>query len=124
MDMEIIFLASTIAEVAAFVAGLIGAGVIISGTVIAIIRFMLGLLEKHTRNENIPRRHIDPVRVDFSRYINFGLEFLIAKDILETIFLHSWEQVTQLLILVIIRTIVSFFLMYEVQRIETGSKKK
>jgi len=104
--------------------GAIGAGIIVAGGISAFVRFLIGIFEKHSPQENVPKRHIDPVRVQFGRYINFGLEFLVAKDVVETIFLHSWEDLGQLLLLVIIRTIVSYFLGFEVDKIEARKKSR
>lgn len=108
-----------ISDVIGQIAGVLGLFVITVGLTIAIVRFVVGLFfEQHTAGENIPKRHVDPIRVGLGRFINLGLEFLIAKDALETIFTRSWDDLTQLLLLVIIRTIVTFFLMYEIESIE------
>lgn len=112
---QLAFIADAIAQVT----GVLGMLVISFGVTMAIVRFILGLLfERHTVGENITKHHVDPIRVGLGRFINLGLEFLIAKDAIETIFAHTWDDLTQLFLLVIIRTIVSFFLMYEIEKIE------
>jgi uncharacterized membrane protein len=47
-----------------------------------------------------------------------GLEFLVAADILETVFAPTIERITILGGIVIIRTILNFFLNKELERIE------
>ncbi len=102
----------------ATIVGIIGVTVITIGAFTAIIRYFVGIFSKHISGEKIARRHIDPIRVEFGRYITFGLEFLIARDLLDTIFTSGWSRLGELLLLVIIRTIISYFLLYEIQKLE------
>ncbi len=104
--------------------GIIGAMIILIGSFIAVFDYMRSLFHHHTEYENTVRMHIDPIRVEFGRYINFGLEFFIAKDLLETIFTTTWTQIGQLFAVVAIRTIISYFIIYEVDKIEGRIKKK
>jgi len=105
------------------VGNVIGALIIVLGSILAVIRFIRGLFEKHTKNEVIAKRHIDPVRVELGRYINFGLEFIVAADILTTMFAPTWSEIGQLLVLVLIRTLISFFLIFEIRKVEERSSQ-
>jgi uncharacterized membrane protein len=103
--------------------GVATAAVLIVGSSIALFKFVSGLLfEKHRPGEDLTDHHVNPIRVEFGRYITFALEFLIAKDIIETLFTPEWEDVGQLAALVVIRTIIGLFLMYEIEKIEKRSK--
>lgn len=112
-----------IADALGMVIGIASALILTTGSILALIKFVRGLLfEKHRPGEDITDHHVNPIRVEFGRYITFGLEFLIAKDILETLFEPEWEDVGQLAALVAIRTVIGVFLMYEIEKIEKRKK--
>jgi len=60
---------------------------------------------------------LEKIRYDVGRHLLLGLEFLIAADIMRTIAQPSLEQVTVLAIIVAIRTVLSFFLTREMERV-------
>ena len=60
---------------------------------------------------------LERIRSDVGRHLLLGLEFLIAADIMRTIAQPSLEQVTVLAIIVAIRTVLSFFLTREIERV-------
>ncbi|MFH1426816.1 MAG: DUF1622 domain-containing protein [Candidatus Kerfeldbacteria bacterium] len=122
MEVESLGLISSVADIAAIAAGVLGAIMIILGTLIATGRFVQGLFQKHHPDVNIAKARLDPIRFEFGQYINFGLEFFIAKDVLETMFLPSWTEIGQLFALVVIRTVISYFLIYEIHKIELPKK--
>lgn len=109
---------SKVAHVFAAAFGLIGVLIISVGALLALAHFIHGLFDQEAKNARFARTHIDPVRVEFGRYINLGLEFVIAKDIVETMFTPSWDEIAQLFVLVVIRTIIGIFMMYEMEKIE------
>lgn len=111
------------AEFIALVFAIIGAVIISFGSIVALIHFLKGFFEKHQPSDKFAEVHIDTVRVEYGRYINLGLEFFIAKDVLETIFVPTWTQIGQLFALVVIRTIISYFLMHEIEKIEDNNKE-
>jgi len=53
------------------------------------------------------------IRLEFGRYILLGLEFFIAADVIQTIFLPTWSELGMLAAIVLIRTILSYFLTHE-----------
>lgn len=61
---------------------------------------------------------IDHVRVGLGHYLLLALEFLIAKDIIITIFDRSLEDVASLGGLIVIRVILSYFLDRELKEIK------
>lgn len=114
---------SEIADIIAIVLGVISALILIAGVVIALWKLVYGILfEKHTKGEDLTVHHVNPVRVELGRYMTLALEFLIAKDILETLFQPEWEDIGQLAVLVAIRTAVGFFLMYEIDKLQKSKK--
>ncbi|MCM8761629.1 MAG: DUF1622 domain-containing protein, partial [Candidatus Omnitrophica bacterium] len=50
------------------------------------------------------------VRVKLGSYLVLGLEFFIAGDIVKTIITPTWESLGMLGAIVVIRTILSYFL--------------
>jgi len=58
------------------------------------------------------------IRRDFTHKIVFGLDFLIAGDILQTIITPSQEEIILLGAIVGIRTILGYFLGKEVNEID------
>jgi uncharacterized membrane protein len=61
---------------------------------------------------------LETIRIDLGRYLLLGLEFLIAADIIRTIVKPSLEEVAVLLAIVAIRTVISYFLNKEIERLE------
>ena len=59
---------------------------------------------------------LEKIRIDLGRYLLLGLEFLIAADIIRTIAKPSLEEVTVLVAIVAIRTVISYFLNKEIER--------
>jgi len=57
--------------------------------------------------------YYNAVRIDFTNKLIFGLEFIIAADILATILAPSIEDVLLLGVIVAIRTVLSHFLLKE-----------
>lgn len=88
--------------------GLSGAGVIVWGFALIMARFFK--LEWHRfRGEKIgPRR--EALRHQFGSYLLLGLEILIAADILRTISHPTLQDLALLAGIVVIRTVINFFL--------------
>ncbi|MEG2602777.1 MAG: DUF1622 domain-containing protein, partial [Carnobacterium sp.] len=63
------------------------------------------------RNNNIIKNHL-------GSYILFGLEILIAADIIESILNPSFQDLIVLASIVVIRTAISYFLTKEIEAIK------
>lgn len=98
-----------------FLVGALGAVVIVVGLFHAFWMLAKFLFTLDHRNERVT---LDAIRLDLGRYIIVGLEFFIAKDIIETLVLPSWSEVGMLAVIVVIRTILSYFLTKEIHQIE------
>lgn len=94
----------------------------VTGGIIVLIGCAIGLygyIASYIKNKKISQgQKLDQVRVQLVRHITFGLEFFIAKDVIETIFVPSWEELAQLAGLVAIRIALSFFLARELRGVE------
>jgi uncharacterized membrane protein len=87
--------------------GFAGAVLIIFGGFRSIVRIILREIfsrTAHTYNQ---------IRRDFTDKIVFGLEFLIAADILETLLSPTQQDLINLAVVVVIRTILGYFLSKE-----------
>jgi uncharacterized membrane protein len=86
--------------------GIIGAALIIYGGFKAVIKIVLLELTK-------PGFTYNQIRREFTDKIVFGLEFLIAADILATLLSPSQQDLINLAVVVVIRTILGYFLSKE-----------
>ena len=90
----------------ASVLGIAGAVLIIYGGLKAIVKVLILEVRKGSYSYNIVRREL-------TDKIVFGLEFLIAADILTTVITPTQEELINLAVVVVIRTILGFFLSKE-----------
>ncbi|MBK9161713.1 MAG: DUF1622 domain-containing protein [Nitrosomonadales bacterium] len=77
---------------------------VVEGVVKLLARFR-SLLDK--ASEPVPISHI---RLAIGEKIALGLDFFLAGDIIQTIIIPSWESLAILGGIVIIRTVIAFFL--------------
>ena len=90
----------------ALLLGIAGAALIIYGGLKAIIKVLILEVRKGPFTYNVVRREL-------TDKIVFGLEFLIAADILTTITTPTQEELINLAVVVVIRTILGYFLSKE-----------
>lgn len=90
----------------ALILGIAGAVLIIYGGLKAIVKVLILEVRKGSYTYNIVRREL-------TDKIVFGLEFLIAADILTTITTPTQEELINLAVVVVIRTILGYFLSKE-----------
>ena len=103
MDLPTIF---DIIHTCALVLGFAGAVLIIYGGFRAIIRVILLEFSK-------PAFTYNQIRREFTDKIVFGLEFLIAGDILATLLSPTQQDLINLAVVVVIRTVLGYFLSKE-----------
>lgn len=103
-----------ILNLAAIVIGVIGAGVIIWGVLLTVIRF-LWLEITGIKKEDLGESR-ESLRQQFGSYILLGLEFLVAADIIKTILEPELQELLILGAIVAIRTVLSYFLNLEVSK--------
>lgn len=115
-------------EYLSFGIGVVGVSVIVWGALLGIVSLVrLEIIQ--LRGENRCRKR-EMVRHHFGSYILLGLEFLIAADIIETIMKPNLQDVAILGSIVVIRTILSFFLNRELSShtcdmpVQVQTKKK
>jgi uncharacterized membrane protein len=89
-----------------FTLNIVGALITLWGTLIALFAFVRKEVLK--RAEAV--RLNDSIRIKLGSYLVLALEFFIAADIVKTIITPTWESLGILGAIVIIRTVLSYFL--------------
>jgi len=98
-------------DILSLVFAYIGAAMILYGGIIAVIKTIKYEVRKSGPGYNDMRR-------DFTNKIVFGLDFLVASDILKTIVAPSQQDILLLGATVTIRTVMGYFLTKEAQILE------
>jgi uncharacterized membrane protein len=92
-----------------------GAIVIAVGIVVAVWTFVGALVTRQPSNFNM-------IRLSLARYLALALEFQLGADILSTAIAPSWDQIGKLGAIAVIRTVLNFFLMREMEHERSQSK--
>ena len=87
------------------------------GALIAILSFILNELKRITGTYT--PTNIRKLRAVFGTYLLLGLEFLIASDILKTVLEPTMNELIILGGIVVVRSIFSVFLNYDIIELET-----
>lgn len=87
---------------------MIGIGVVLWGAVEGLFKLLLRIKSALTKEAQIiPIGHI---RASIGEKTALGLDFFLAGDIIQTIMVPSWESLAILGGIVVIRTVIAFFL--------------
>ncbi len=112
----------------AAIIGYIGVTVMAYGGIKSALHFILSSI----RGNN----HLPYIRIDLGKHLALGLEFLVGKDIIETIIRPSWDDLGKLAAIIALRTAVTMMLSWELKEIQeeiaqdeaymrmSGAKKK
>lgn len=96
-----------------FYLNIIGALITLWGVIIALYEF----LKKELSGAKEVIQLNEAIRIKLGSYLILALEFFIAGDIVKTIVTPSWESLGILGVIVVIRTILSYFLTKEIKKI-------
>ncbi len=89
--------------------GCIGVVTILVGCIDSFVSF----LKKFLRNGVL----LADIRIELGHYLTLGLEFLVAKDIIETIVRPTWDDLGKLAVIILLRTVLTLFLAHEVKEV-------
>lgn len=92
----------------------LGIGVVLWGILEAIIRLAQGSWSVLTRKSS--RIELDVIRLTMGEKMVLGLEFFLAGDIIQTIVVPTWNSLAILGGIVVIRTVIVYFLNLELSR--------
>ena len=105
----------------AFMLASIGAFIIIYGGLFGAYHFVKDIISRRNRERIL---NVDHVRLEFGRNIVLGLEFFVAADIIQTVVTPDYYEIGLLGALVIIRTVLSYFLNREIVRLTPPDRNK
>lgn len=63
-----------------------------------------------------PQSATEDVRLRLSRWLVLALEFQVAADILKTAVAPTWDEIGQLAAVIVLRTVLNFFLQKEIEK--------
>ena len=101
---------------AAGIIGYIGVSIMAYGAVKGVIDFILSTI----RQQN----HLPYIRIDLGKHLALGLEFLVGKDIIESIIHPSWDDLGKLAVLIVLRTFITMMLGWELKEIKAELAKE
>lgn len=96
-----------------FLLNIIGALIIILGVVISLFEF----IKKEIAGKKEAMKLNESIRIRLGSYLVLALEFFIAGDIIKTIITPTWESLGILGAIVVIRTVLSYFLTKDLKKI-------
>lgn len=96
-----------------FALNIIGALITIWGIIVSSMAF---LKKEFLRKEDCVKCN-EAIRIKLGSYLVLALEFFIASDIIKTIITPTWQGLGILGAIVIIRTILSYFLTKDIKKI-------
>jgi len=96
-----------------FTLNIIGALITIWGILISLFDF----LKKELLRKDDVLKCNENIRIKLGSYLVLALEFFIAGDIIKTIITPTWEGLGILGVIVVIRTILSYFLTKDLKKI-------
>lgn len=96
-----------------FSLNIIGALIIVWGILVALFAF----LKKELSLKEDCIKCNETIRIKLGSYLVLALEFFIASDIIKTIITPTWQGLGILGAIVIIRTILSYFLTKDLKKI-------
>jgi uncharacterized membrane protein len=99
-------------SVAALVVGVVAASILMVGVLRGLASFVRGELRSGSGRNAL----LDDVRGGVGQYLLLGLELLVAADVMDTILTPSLDHVAVLAGVVLIRTVISFSLNWELAR--------
>ncbi len=108
MLFDILPSATALISLFALLIGYIGAFFILVGAALGTYYGLVSMFKQRSQN-------LQKVRIFTGQYFLIGLEFLVGKDILETILKPDLHDLVALTLLVVIRVLLGYFLKLEIK---------
>ena len=109
---DLILVTTSLEALSVFVAsiiGYIGVSIMAYGAIKSAFHFILSTI----RGTN----HLPYIRIDLGKHLALGLEFLVGKDIIESIIHPSWDDLGKLAVIIALRIVITLMLSYELKEI-------
>lgn len=94
----------------------IAVALMVWGGIVVVLRLIVS--EWHHLQGQGDRVKFERIRVEFGQRIVLAVEFLIAADLIQSILNPAFEELMNLGVIVLIRTVLSYFLTQEIDRHE------
>jgi uncharacterized membrane protein len=96
-----------------------GAALIVAVAAIQALIRVFALLGRSPLSTGKEAEHSkEDIRLSFGRWLALALEFMLAGDILRTTIAPTWNEIGQLAAIVVLRTVLNYFLQMEIDRAE------
>jgi uncharacterized membrane protein len=105
---------SGFAMIAAATIGYLGVAIMVYGAFRAAFDFIRSLIRRNN--------HLSRLRIELGKHLALGLEFLVGKDIIESIVEPTWNDLGKLGAIIILRTVITIFLTKELKEVEEEIK--
>ncbi|PIQ76252.1 hypothetical protein COU78_04815 [Candidatus Peregrinibacteria bacterium CG10_big_fil_rev_8_21_14_0_10_49_24] len=102
--------------ITAAIIGFIGVIIMAFGALYSASLFILSVLQR--------KNHLPQIRIELGKYLALGLEFLVGKDIIETIVHPTWTDLGKLAAIVALRTVITLFLSWELKDVLHGMEEE
>ncbi len=112
--MEKIITLQTLSTVVSEILGGIGILIMLYGALRAVYMFVIHVCCNKFTLPNI--------RINLGKYFALGLEFLVGKDIVESLIHPSWDELGKLATIIVLRCVVTIFLWWELKEVEEEIK--
>lgn len=67
---------------------------------------------------------LSAIRIELGQHLALGLEFLVGKDIIESLVNPTWDDLGKLAAIIVLRTILTIFLQRELKEVERDAKEE
>lgn len=111
-----------ILETLAFITGCVSMIIVLYGTLVSFLSFLKNEIMRISGKFSYQKIRV--LRADLGTYLLFGLEILIASDVLKTIIEPSFMELGILAGIVVLRTVLSVFLNREINEIEKDRRER
>jgi len=109
-------------ERVSFVVESIGCLIMLLGFGIALIKFLK--IQGNFLAKGISFQPMQTVRLELGTYLLLGLEFMVVGDIIGTVLKPGLNELTSLVVIVMIRTAISYFLGHELETVSLKDTEK
>jgi uncharacterized membrane protein len=97
---------------AAAIIGYVGIAIMAIGALRGAVMFIRYSFQGKNHN------HLPMIRIEVGKHLALGLEFLVGKDIIESLVHQTWDDLRKLAVLIVLRTAVAFILSWELKEVK------
>lgn len=107
---------SLISEAVAAFIGYIGIAIMLVGCVKGVLLFLWQFFQK----ENL----LSAIRIELGQHLALGLEFLVGKDIIESLVKPTWDDLGKLAAIIALRTFLTLYLSRELKAVKEEAREE